>query len=227
MDFFLWLLITQWALCHVCVSSGLWLVVWPQEKPTCSASRLSMSWVSVMNPRSQHLWLSRLPLVSNAKYLLTTADVNHDNCPKPFHFKELKLNTVLTATPSAPYNIALLYCDGHSMILNWKKPLRSGGAKIKEYYVDKRRRGTTMWREVHIPPITERVYKVFGLFFITFKHQNKQKRATILHTYLHTLLIIYHTKVNIHIILFGMVWLFCAKLACSTLKVACPFCLNW
>lgn len=102
--------------------------------------------------------------LSNAKYLLTTADVNHDNCPKPFHFKELKLNTVLTATPSAPYNIALLYCDGHSMILNWKKPLRSGGAKIKEYYVDKRRRGTTMWREVHIPPITERVYKVFGLF---------------------------------------------------------------
>uniref|UniRef100_A0AAX7UKN7 Myomesin 2 n=1 Tax=Astatotilapia calliptera TaxID=8154 RepID=A0AAX7UKN7_ASTCA len=76
---------------------------------------------------------------------------------------KLKLNTVLTATPSAPYNIALLYCDGHSMILNWKKPLRSGGAKIKEYYVDKRRRGTTMWREVHIPPITERVYKVENL----------------------------------------------------------------
>uniref|UniRef100_A0AAX7VG39 Myomesin 2a n=1 Tax=Astatotilapia calliptera TaxID=8154 RepID=A0AAX7VG39_ASTCA len=68
----------------------------------------------------------------------------------------LTVKAALT-TPSAPYNIALLYCDGHSMILNWKKPLRSGGAKIKEYYVDKRRRGTTMWREVHIPPITERV----------------------------------------------------------------------
>ncbi|KAI3377828.1 hypothetical protein L3Q82_008967, partial [Scortum barcoo] len=65
--------------------------------------------------------------------------------------------------PSAPYDIALLNCDGHSMVLNWKKPLHSGGALIKEYYVDKRRSGTTMWREVHIPPVTERVYKVEGL----------------------------------------------------------------
>uniref|UniRef100_A0A669BZU2 Myomesin 2 n=1 Tax=Oreochromis niloticus TaxID=8128 RepID=A0A669BZU2_ORENI len=74
----------------------------------------------------------------------------------------LTVKAALT-TPSAPYDIALLYCDGHSMILNWKKPLRSGGAKIKEYYVDKRRSGTTMWREVHIPPFTERVYKVENL----------------------------------------------------------------
>ncbi|TDH17154.1 hypothetical protein EPR50_G00005620 [Perca flavescens] len=65
--------------------------------------------------------------------------------------------------PSAPYDIALLNCDGHSMVLNWKKPSHSGGANIKEYYVDKRRSGTTMWREVHIPPITERLYKVEGL----------------------------------------------------------------
>uniref|UniRef100_A0A668ALF8 Myomesin 2 n=1 Tax=Myripristis murdjan TaxID=586833 RepID=A0A668ALF8_9TELE len=65
--------------------------------------------------------------------------------------------------PSAPYTIALLNCDGHSMVLNWQKPLHSGGAKIKEYYVDKRRAGTTMWREINIPPLTERVYKVEGL----------------------------------------------------------------
>ncbi|XP_073320361.1 myomesin-2 [Pagrus major] len=65
--------------------------------------------------------------------------------------------------PSAPYDIAMLNCDGHSMVLNWKKPLHSGGSKIKEYYVDKRRSGTTMWREIHIPPISERLYKVEGL----------------------------------------------------------------
>uniref|UniRef100_A0A4W6CN74 Myomesin 2 n=1 Tax=Lates calcarifer TaxID=8187 RepID=A0A4W6CN74_LATCA len=74
----------------------------------------------------------------------------------------LTVKAALT-TPSAPYDIALLNCDGHSMVLNWKKPLHSGGAKIKEYYVDKRRSGTTMWREVHIPPLTERLYKVEGL----------------------------------------------------------------
>lgn len=65
--------------------------------------------------------------------------------------------------PSAPYDVALLNCDGHSMVLNWKKPLHSGGAPIKEYYVDKRRSGTTMWREVHIPPVADRVYKVEDL----------------------------------------------------------------
>nr|XP_033495446.1 myomesin-2 isoform X1 [Epinephelus lanceolatus] len=65
--------------------------------------------------------------------------------------------------PSAPYDIALLNCDGHSMVLNWKKPLNSGGAKIKDYYVDKRRSGTSMWREIHIPPISDRLYKVDGL----------------------------------------------------------------
>uniref|UniRef100_A0A8C7WYG3 Myomesin 2a n=1 Tax=Oryzias sinensis TaxID=183150 RepID=A0A8C7WYG3_9TELE len=55
--------------------------------------------------------------------------------------------------PSAPYDIALLNCDGRSMVLNWKKPLHSGGAEVKEYYVDKRRSGTALWREVHIPPL--------------------------------------------------------------------------
>uniref|UniRef100_A0A8C5D813 Myomesin-2-like n=1 Tax=Gouania willdenowi TaxID=441366 RepID=A0A8C5D813_GOUWI len=74
----------------------------------------------------------------------------------------LTVKAALT-TPSAPYDIAVLNCDGHSMVLNWKKPLHSGGAEIKEYYVDKRRSGTTMWREVNIPPVKERVYKVEGL----------------------------------------------------------------
>uniref|UniRef100_A0A672ZI78 Myomesin-2-like n=1 Tax=Sphaeramia orbicularis TaxID=375764 RepID=A0A672ZI78_9TELE len=74
----------------------------------------------------------------------------------------LTVKAALT-NPSAPYDIALLNCDGSSMVLNWKKPLHSGGASIKEYFVDKRRSGTTIWREVHIPPVTERVYKVEGL----------------------------------------------------------------
>uniref|UniRef100_A0A4W6CN83 Myomesin 2 n=1 Tax=Lates calcarifer TaxID=8187 RepID=A0A4W6CN83_LATCA len=81
----------------------------------------------------------------------------------PLTVKAALSHTAFLATPSAPYDIALLNCDGHSMVLNWKKPLHSGGAKIKEYYVDKRRSGTTMWREVHIPPLTERLYKVEGL----------------------------------------------------------------
>uniref|UniRef100_A0A671Y3Z3 Myomesin 2 n=1 Tax=Sparus aurata TaxID=8175 RepID=A0A671Y3Z3_SPAAU len=79
------------------------------------------------------------------------------------HLYILKSDTAFLAHPSAPYDIGVLSCDGHSMVLNWKKPLHSGGSKIKEYYVDKRRSGTTMWREIHIPPVTERLYKVEGL----------------------------------------------------------------
>lgn len=78
----------------------------------------------------------------------------------------VNFSALFLANPSAPYDIALLNCDGHSMVLNWKKPLHSGGANIKEYYVDKRRSGTTMWREIHIPPLTERVYKVMSVFNI-------------------------------------------------------------
>ncbi|XP_053295212.1 myomesin-2 [Pleuronectes platessa] len=74
----------------------------------------------------------------------------------------LTVKAALT-TPSAPYDVALLNCDGKSMVLNWKTPLHSGGAKVKEYYVDKRRSGTDNWREVHIPAFKERLYKVEGL----------------------------------------------------------------
>ncbi|KAG7270925.1 hypothetical protein CRUP_025676 [Coryphaenoides rupestris] len=74
----------------------------------------------------------------------------------------LSVKAALTS-PSACYDIALLGCDGQSMVLNWKKSLHSGGASVTDYYVDKRRSGTSMWREVHIPPVTERVYQVEGL----------------------------------------------------------------
>ncbi|KAM3877509.1 myomesin-2 [Diretmus argenteus] len=74
----------------------------------------------------------------------------------------VSVKAALTA-PSAPYDITMLNCDGHSMILNWKRPLHTGGANVKEYFVDKRRSGTTVWREVHIPPVKERLYKVEGL----------------------------------------------------------------
>ena len=69
-------------------------------------------------------------------------------------------NLYLPATPTAPYDIALLGCDGQSMVLNWKKPLQSGGTAVNAYFVDKRRSGATVWREVHIPAVTERVYQV-------------------------------------------------------------------
>uniref|UniRef100_A0A8C5FZS8 Myomesin-2-like n=1 Tax=Gouania willdenowi TaxID=441366 RepID=A0A8C5FZS8_GOUWI len=96
---------------------------------------------------------------------LGLSDESQESAPLTVKAKTMysHISTFFSATPSAPYDIAVLNCDGHSMVLNWKKPLHSGGAEIKEYYVDKRRSGTTMWREVNIPPVKERVYKVEGL----------------------------------------------------------------
>ncbi|XP_031434542.1 myomesin-2 isoform X1 [Clupea harengus] len=66
-------------------------------------------------------------------------------------------------TPSAPYDISLLSCDGTSMVLNWKRPLKSGGSKVSEYYIDKSNMAKNVWKEVNIPPIKERIYKVENL----------------------------------------------------------------
>ncbi|XP_059422778.1 myomesin-2 [Carassius carassius] len=65
--------------------------------------------------------------------------------------------------PSSPYDISLLYCDGESMVLNWKQPLRSGGTDVTDYYIDKCNVATKTWKEVNVPPIKERLHKAGGL----------------------------------------------------------------
>ncbi|XP_061084422.1 myomesin-2 isoform X2 [Conger conger] len=65
--------------------------------------------------------------------------------------------------PSSPYDVALLHCDGSSMVINWKPPKHSGGAKVTDYYVDKREVSHHLWRETNIPPLKERIFKVENL----------------------------------------------------------------
>ncbi|XP_058496198.1 myomesin-2 isoform X2 [Solea solea] len=72
------------------------------------------------------------------------------------------------ATPSSPYGIALLSCDGSSMTIAWKSPKRCGGSKVNAYYVDKRNADTLLWKEVNLAPITERVYIVDNVTEGTF-----------------------------------------------------------
>uniref|UniRef100_A0A672TDJ8 Myomesin-2-like n=1 Tax=Sinocyclocheilus grahami TaxID=75366 RepID=A0A672TDJ8_SINGR len=50
--------------------------------------------------------------------------------------------------PSSPYDISLLYCDGESMVLNWKLPIHSGGAEVTDYYIDKCNVAKKTWKEV-------------------------------------------------------------------------------
>uniref|UniRef100_A0A3Q1GUW9 Myomesin 3 n=1 Tax=Acanthochromis polyacanthus TaxID=80966 RepID=A0A3Q1GUW9_9TELE len=65
--------------------------------------------------------------------------------------------------PSAPSAIALLLCTGSEMVLGWRAPSCNGGDPVRGYYLDKRRKGMKVWREVNIKPVKERRFKVCNL----------------------------------------------------------------
>uniref|UniRef100_A0A8C9W9Q3 Myomesin 2a n=1 Tax=Scleropages formosus TaxID=113540 RepID=A0A8C9W9Q3_SCLFO len=67
------------------------------------------------------------------------------------------------ATPSAPYGVSLLYCDGTSMILGWKRPKFCGGSKVTAYYVDQHEASEAQWCEVNVAPVQDRTVKVENL----------------------------------------------------------------
>uniref|UniRef100_A0A671PMC6 Myomesin-2-like n=1 Tax=Sinocyclocheilus anshuiensis TaxID=1608454 RepID=A0A671PMC6_9TELE len=78
------------------------------------------------------------------------------------------------STPSAPYGISLLNCNGSSMTLAWKRPKNTGGSKITSYYLDKREAGSVDWKEVSPNPAVHRTFTVENLtsgVFYEFKVQ--------------------------------------------------------
>ncbi|TNM85698.1 hypothetical protein fugu_007969 [Takifugu bimaculatus] len=72
------------------------------------------------------------------------------------------------ATPSAPYGITMLNCDGSSITLAWKSPKHCGGSKINAYYIDKRDVDSLVWKEVNQEAVTERICTVDSLIEGTF-----------------------------------------------------------
>ncbi|KAG7492958.1 hypothetical protein MATL_G00020940 [Megalops atlanticus] len=77
-------------------------------------------------------------------------------------------------TPSSPYGITLLSCDGESMTLGWKRPKYSGGSKVNAYFIDQREVSDLYWKEVNVLPIKEQIFKVENLkegAFYEFKIQ--------------------------------------------------------
>ncbi|XDV51817.1 hypothetical protein PO909_020632 [Leuciscus waleckii] len=78
------------------------------------------------------------------------------------------------STPSSPYGISLLSCNGSSMTLAWKRPKHTGGSKITSYYVDKREAESVTWKEVSPSPAVHRIFTVENLtggVFYEFKVQ--------------------------------------------------------
>uniref|UniRef100_A0A8C8YWF4 Myomesin 2 n=1 Tax=Prolemur simus TaxID=1328070 RepID=A0A8C8YWF4_PROSS len=74
----------------------------------------------------------------------------------------IRVQAALT-TPSHPYGITLLNCDGHAMTLGWKVPKFSGGAAILGYYIDKREVHHANWHEVNPSPVKDTIFTVEGL----------------------------------------------------------------
>lgn len=66
----------------------------------------------------------------------------------------------VSATPTAPFGITLLSCDGSSMTIAWKSPKHCGGSKIKAYYIDRRDADSLVWKEVNQAAVTERICTV-------------------------------------------------------------------
>ncbi|XP_047197545.1 M-protein, striated muscle isoform X3 [Hippoglossus stenolepis] len=78
------------------------------------------------------------------------------------------------ATPSSPFGITMLSCDGASMTVAWKSPKHCGGSKVNAYYIDKRNADTLTWKEVNLVAVTERLCTVDSLtegIFYEFKVQ--------------------------------------------------------
>ncbi|XP_069023176.1 M-protein, striated muscle isoform X3 [Embiotoca jacksoni] len=72
------------------------------------------------------------------------------------------------ATPSAPFGITMLSCDGSSITVAWKSPKHCGGSKINAYYIDKRDADTLVWKEVNLSAVMERICTVDNLKEGTF-----------------------------------------------------------
>ncbi|XP_055466976.1 myomesin-3 [Psammomys obesus] len=67
------------------------------------------------------------------------------------------------ATPSAPYDFALLTCGKNEMVIGWKPPKRRGGGKILGYFLDQHDSEESDWHPVSHQRIPSRVCKVTSL----------------------------------------------------------------
>ncbi|XP_047729321.1 myomesin-3 isoform X2 [Prionailurus viverrinus] len=67
------------------------------------------------------------------------------------------------ATPSAPYDFALLSCGKNDMVIGWKPPKRRGGGKILGYFLDQHDSEELDWHPVNQQPIPTRVCKISNL----------------------------------------------------------------
>lgn len=67
---------------------------------------------------------------------------------------------LLTVAPSAPSAISLVNCTGTDMVICWRAPVNNGGDPVHGYYLDQREKSQSMWHQVNVKPVKERLYTV-------------------------------------------------------------------
>ncbi|XP_043917836.1 myomesin-2 [Protopterus annectens] len=102
-------------------------------------------------------------LTTGEKYLFRVKAVNAVGVSENSQESEAIIVQPALTSPSHPYGITLLNCDGHSMTIGWKLPRFTGGSDITGYYIDKRLKDEILWEEVNPKPVTLRVHKVENL----------------------------------------------------------------
>ncbi|XP_077146174.1 myomesin-2 isoform X2 [Ranitomeya variabilis] len=102
-------------------------------------------------------------LTSGEQYIFRVKAVNAVGVSENSQESEAITVKAALTTPSHPYGITLLSCDGQSMTLGWKLPKFTGGSNITGYYIDKREANHLNWHEVNSRQVQERIYKVESL----------------------------------------------------------------
>uniref|UniRef100_A0A8C4SPB9 Myomesin 2a n=1 Tax=Erpetoichthys calabaricus TaxID=27687 RepID=A0A8C4SPB9_ERPCA len=102
-------------------------------------------------------------LTTGQKYIFRVKAVNDVGFSENSQESTAILVHAALTSPSTPYGITLLDCDGKSMTLGWKHPRFSGGASVNAYYIDQREASQLRWKETNIEAITERIYTVENL----------------------------------------------------------------
>ncbi|XP_060756301.1 myomesin-3 [Neoarius graeffei] len=147
------------------------LLIWKEPKSTkgilgyylyCNELG-SPEWRTVNNKPVQSTRFLVHGLKTNKKYVFRVKSVGRAGNSHYSDESEPILVQAAKYAPSAPSAISLLYCTGTEMMIGWRAPVNNGGEPVHGYYLDQREKSQSMWREVNVKSVKERVYKVPGL----------------------------------------------------------------
>ncbi|XP_036414255.1 myomesin-3 [Colossoma macropomum] len=147
------------------------LLLWKEPKDTegilgyylyCSEVGTS-DWRTINNKPVSGARFTVHGLKTNKEYVFRVKSVGragnsrYSEESRPIRVKAAKV------VPSAPSGVSLLCCSGSELVIGWRAPASHGGVPVQGYYLDQREKSQSVWKEVNVKPVRERVYTVSGL----------------------------------------------------------------